>query len=250
MMSSRWPRPIGIRASSALRPVCSGSFTGWRSTTPGALNSSGRVSAALIASPPSSGMPSGSTTRPTSSGPTGISMMRPVRLTTSPSATFVHSPKSTHGDVRLLEVEGEARHPVGELEHLERHAVLEAVDARDAVADGDDRADLGDLDGPLVAGDLFLEDRRDLVRAELQRGYLGVLEEEEAGRRTVRSERRSSSSCARTDASTRRSRMRSTTPPRIAGSTTAVDGDALAGGLFEAACPARRPWRRRSRWPW
>ena len=54
-------------------------------------------------------------------------------------------------------------------------AVLEAVDARDAVADGDDRADLGDLDGPLVAGDLFLEDRGDLVRAELQRGYLGVL---------------------------------------------------------------------------
>jgi hypothetical protein len=28
MMSSRWPRPIGIMASIALMPVCSGSFTG------------------------------------------------------------------------------------------------------------------------------------------------------------------------------------------------------------------------------
>ena len=42
MISSRWPRPIGIIESIALIPVWSGSFTGWRSTTPGALNSSGR----------------------------------------------------------------------------------------------------------------------------------------------------------------------------------------------------------------
>ena len=28
MISSRWPRPIGTIASMALRPVCSGSFTG------------------------------------------------------------------------------------------------------------------------------------------------------------------------------------------------------------------------------
>ena len=42
MISSRWPRPIGMRASMALMPVWSGSFTGWRCTTPGALNSTGR----------------------------------------------------------------------------------------------------------------------------------------------------------------------------------------------------------------
>ena len=30
MISSRWPRPIGVMASMALMPVCSGSFTGWR----------------------------------------------------------------------------------------------------------------------------------------------------------------------------------------------------------------------------
>jgi hypothetical protein len=30
MISSRWPRPIGIIESMALMPVCSGSFTGCR----------------------------------------------------------------------------------------------------------------------------------------------------------------------------------------------------------------------------
>ncbi len=41
MMSSRWPRPIGIIESIALIPVCIGSFTGWRRTTPGAMRSIG-----------------------------------------------------------------------------------------------------------------------------------------------------------------------------------------------------------------
>ena len=47
MISSRWPRPIGIIESIAFRPVCIGSLTGWRWTTPGALNSAGRVSVVL-----------------------------------------------------------------------------------------------------------------------------------------------------------------------------------------------------------
>ena len=95
MISSRWPRPIGIMASIALMPVCSGSFTGWRSTTPGALNSSGRVSVVSIAGPPSMAMPSGSTTRPISASPTGTDITWPVRLTVSPSSIFSHSPNST-----------------------------------------------------------------------------------------------------------------------------------------------------------
>jgi hypothetical protein len=43
MISSRWPRPMGIMASMALMPVCKGSRTGWRSTTPGATTSMGRA---------------------------------------------------------------------------------------------------------------------------------------------------------------------------------------------------------------
>ena len=39
MMSSRWPRPIGIMASMALMPVWSDSRTDWRLTMPGAITS-------------------------------------------------------------------------------------------------------------------------------------------------------------------------------------------------------------------
>src|SRR5215217_195750 len=95
MISSRWPRPIGIIASIALMPVWTGSSTGWRCTTPGALNSAGRVSSVSISPLPSSGLPSGSTMRPSSCSPTGISSRRPVRLTVSPSTMCSHSPKST-----------------------------------------------------------------------------------------------------------------------------------------------------------
>ena len=95
MISSRWPRPIGIIASTALMPVCIGSFTGWRCTTPGALNSAGRVSVVSIAPLPSSGAPSGETMRPSSASPTGISSRRFVRLTVSPSTILSHGPKST-----------------------------------------------------------------------------------------------------------------------------------------------------------
>jgi hypothetical protein len=78
----------------ALMPVCTGSFTGCRSTTPGALNSSGRVSADSIGGPPSTGWPSGLTMRPISASPTGTLAMRPVRRTVCPSFTSCQSPKS------------------------------------------------------------------------------------------------------------------------------------------------------------
>src|SRR5215213_6879677 len=95
MISSRWPRPIGIIASIALMPVWSGSFTGWRWTTPGALTSAGRSSSVLMSPLPSSGRPSGSMMRPSSASPTGTSSRRLVRLTVSPSLTWPHGPKST-----------------------------------------------------------------------------------------------------------------------------------------------------------
>src|SRR5215831_9900999 len=94
MISSRWPRPTFVIASIDLMPVMSGSFTGWRSTTPGALNSSGRRSSVSIGPRPSSGLPSGSTTRPRSASPTGTLATRPVRRTGSPSLTCCHSPNS------------------------------------------------------------------------------------------------------------------------------------------------------------
>ena len=74
-----------------------------------------------------------------------MSSRRLVRLTVSPSTILLPRAEQHGADVVGLEVEREAGHVVRQLEHLERHAVLEAVDARDAVADGEDRADLGQV---------------------------------------------------------------------------------------------------------
>ena len=77
-----------------------------------------------------------------------------------------------HGaDVVGLEVQREAGDVVRELEHLEGHAVLQAVDARDAVGDRQDRAHLGEVGLALVeALDAALEDGRDLVWLDLHKG--------------------------------------------------------------------------------
>src|ERR1051326_4424953 len=93
MISSRWPRPIGIIASMALMPVCTGVLTGERRTTRGAMTSTGRAGMLAGSGPlPSIGSPSGFTTRPISSGPTGTEAIRPVRRTSSPSSMSVYGP--------------------------------------------------------------------------------------------------------------------------------------------------------------
>ena len=76
-------------------PVCSGSFTGWRCTTDGACSSSARVLGLSIAPWPSIGSPSGSTTRPRKSSPTGTDSTSPVRLTCWPSSILLNSPRMT-----------------------------------------------------------------------------------------------------------------------------------------------------------
>src|SRR5215216_3361639 len=95
MISSRWPRPSGIIESIAFRPVCNGSLTGWRWTTPGALNSAGRVCSVWMSPLPSSGSPSGETIRPSICSPTGISSRRFMRLTVSPSTMCTQGPNRT-----------------------------------------------------------------------------------------------------------------------------------------------------------
>ena len=68
-----------------------------------------------------------------------------MRLTASPSLILSHGAEERDADVVLLEVEREADDAVVELEHLERHAVLEPVDAGDAVAELEHGADLGEV---------------------------------------------------------------------------------------------------------
>src|SRR4029077_19892398 len=66
-------------------------------------------------------------------------------------------------DAFLLEIQRDAEHTGRELEHLAGHRVVHAVHARDAVADGDDAADFGDIDVDGEAPDLFADDLGDFL---------------------------------------------------------------------------------------
>src|SRR6056297_672792 len=100
-ISSRCPRPIGNSASIALIPVWSGVLTGARARIGGAARSIGRRFWARSGSPPSRGSPRGETTRPSSSGPTGTSATRCVRLTRAPAVTRSTRSSSTTPTVSL-----------------------------------------------------------------------------------------------------------------------------------------------------
>ncbi len=113
MISSRWPRPIGVMASMALIPVCSGSFTFWRCTTDGACSSRARSSVPSISPLPSSGTPSGSTTRPRNPSPTGTDSTSPVRRTCWPSSTLLKSPRMTTPISRMSRLSARPRIPPG-----------------------------------------------------------------------------------------------------------------------------------------
>ena len=169
MISSRWPRPIGIIESIALRPVWSGSTTGCRWMTPGALNSSGRrvgldrpLAVERVAE-----RVDDAAEEPLAHGDVhhragaadGLALLDVLPLAEEGDA-----------DVVLLEVERDADDAVLELEPLEGDAVLEAVDARDAVADLEDGPDLREIGLDVVLLDPLLEDRGDLFGAELHRG--------------------------------------------------------------------------------
>ena len=65
-------------------------------------------------------------------------MMRPVRLTVIAFLDLREVAEQHRADAVLFEVQRDAEHAVRELEHLARHRALDAVHARDAVADRDD----------------------------------------------------------------------------------------------------------------
>ena len=164
MISSRWPRPIGIIESIAFRPVWSGSFTGWRSTTPGALNSSGRRSDDSIGpavdrvaervDDAADQRVADRDAGDAAGAADGLALLDLLPLAEQRGA-----------DVVLLEVQRDAGDAVLELEHLQRDGALEAVDAGDAVADLQHRADLGQVGLDVEVLDPLLEEGGDLFRA-------------------------------------------------------------------------------------
>jgi hypothetical protein len=151
MMSSRWPRPIGIMRVDGLEARLQRLVDGLARMMPGALISTRRRCLLSIGPLPSIGWPSALTTRPTRAGPTGTSMMRPVRLTSV--ALLDRAGLAEDGARRRcpLEVEHEAVElTLRELDELAGHRAATAVHARDAVTDRQHRARLGDLDGLVV----------------------------------------------------------------------------------------------------
>ena len=210
MMSSRWPRPIGIMASMALMPVWSGSLTAWRSTTPGALNSTGRNSVGLDGAL----VVERAAERVDDAADHGLAHRHLQHAAGALDEVALLDERvlaEEHGaDVVFFEVEGQPDDVVRQLEHLHGHAVAQAVDAGDAVADLEDGADLFDLDLRLVALDLGLQDGGDLFGSQLH--WTSPLTS------AVASRRRSWRIRAWTLPSTMTSPMRRTRPPRMEGS--------------------------------
>src|SRR5262249_28739895 len=69
-------------------------------------------------------------------------------------------------DIVGLEVQGHAAYAAGELDHLASFNLVEAVDAGDAVADREHRADLRDIGLGAEVLDLLLEDGGDFCGAD------------------------------------------------------------------------------------
>ena len=146
-------------------PVWSGSLTGWRLTTPGALNSSRRRSRVCDRALAVERLAE----RVDDAADELVADRHAHDLAGALDGLALGDllPLAEEGDadVVLLEVERDAGDAVLELEHLHRHAALEPVDAGDAVADLEDGADLGEVGLDVVGLDALLEDRGDLFGA-------------------------------------------------------------------------------------
>ncbi len=175
MMSSRWPRPMGIMLSTALMPVCMGSWTGWRSAMPGAMMSTLRNSVALIGAL----VVLGGAQRVNDAAQDGLAHGH-----LEEAAGGLHHVAFLHLQVVAVddradgvdfEVEDLAhdRALAGlELEEFAGHGLGEAVDAGDAVADFHHAANLGDLQvGPELL-DFLADDGRDFISADLHGMFL------------------------------------------------------------------------------
>ena len=225
MISSRWPRPIGIRASIALSPVCIGSCTERRGMMPGALTSTRRRSVASIGPLPSSGVAE----RVDHAAEQALADRhvddRLGPLDHAALADVAVVAEDHHADVVGLEVERHAAGAVLELDHLAGLDLVEAVDPRDAVADRQHAADLGDLGLGAEVGDLLLQDGGDLGGADVHQAAPFSA---------------SSSWCSlvRIEASIIREPSRTTSPPSRLGSTARRQLHGLAHGGGQLALDA------------
>ena len=163
MISSRWPRPIGISASIALTPVWTGVSTPWRTMTPGAMRSTGRVAVAvdraLVVERATERVHDPAEQR----GPDRHLDHAPGRLDRVAFLDRGRVAEDDRADRLLLEVEGHAHQAVREFEQLGRERAGQPIDLGDPVTDLDDGPDAAGLDTGVERVDRGLDDAGDLV---------------------------------------------------------------------------------------
>ena len=135
-----------------------GSRTGCRVTTPGASRSTGRVCVVAIGPLSSIGWPSEFTTRPIIASPTGTLRIFPERLTWSPSRSSVYSPISTAPTWSSSRLMRQSRDAMRKVQQFAGHHLVQAMQARNAVTQRDDRADFIHADLRVVICDLLLQE--------------------------------------------------------------------------------------------
>ena len=163
MISSRWPRPIGTMPSMAFSPVCSGSRTGCRSTTPGASRSMGAnclVSDRALAVDRLTERVDHAAEQLFADRHRDDAAGALDRIAFLDLAVLAEEHAA---DAVFFEVERDAEDAVRELEHLAGHRALAAVQPRDAVAERRHRAHFGDVDVDGEAADLLANDLGNLV---------------------------------------------------------------------------------------
>jgi hypothetical protein len=166
MISSRWPRPIGIIASIDMMPVCTGTETDFRLMMPGAIFPSDSSRRRRCRPCRRSAGPSALTTRPSSASPTGTESSLPVVRHSEPSLDRGVVAEQHDADFAFLKVEGHAGDAAAELDHFVEHDVGKPFDFADAVADLTDGADIGFFDGGGDSGDLLFEFLEDAAHGE------------------------------------------------------------------------------------
>ena len=174
MISSRWPRPMGIMESMALMPVCSGTLTHLRSMMPGALRSMGRSSFDVDGALAVNGLAEGIDDAADEglADRNGHDAARALDKAALADADV----RAEHddADAALLEVQRHAERAVLEAEQLVGFAFIQPVHLGDAVADLNDVADLILLRLGCIIFDLILDDLTDIVDSEIH-GFTNLI---------------------------------------------------------------------------
>ena len=139
--------------------------------------------------------------------------MRPVRRDLVAFLDFRVFAQQHRAHLVFFQVHGDAGNAVRELDQLAGHDLFQAVNARDAVAHRDHRADFGDIDRAFVILDLLAQNAGDFVRSNLSHNsFLPINLPRSGGAPAI-------ANWPRTEPSYTVEPMRATTPPISAGST-------------------------------